>query len=45
MAAAAAAVASADAEDPDAEAVVCALDEHDLLWYHPAELAGLAGGG
>jgi len=44
VASAAAAVSAADGGDPDAEAVVAALDDHELLWYHPAELAGLTGG-
>jgi hypothetical protein len=39
--AAAGAVAAADAGDPAAEAVVAALDDHDLLWYDPAELGSL----
>jgi len=41
VAAAAGAVAAADDGDPTAEAVVAALDDHDLLWYDPAELPGL----
>jgi hypothetical protein len=43
VAAAAAAVEAADAEDLDAEAIVAALDDHDLLWYDPAELSSLIG--
>jgi hypothetical protein len=43
VAAAAAAVQAADAEDLDAEAVVATLDDHDLLWYDPAELTTLLG--
>jgi hypothetical protein len=43
VAAAAAAVQAADAEDLDAEAIVATLDDHDLLWYDPAELAALVG--
>jgi hypothetical protein len=43
VAAAAAAVRAADAEDVDAEAVVATLDDHDLLWYDPAELPALLG--
>ncbi len=41
VAAAAAAVQAADAEDLDAESIVGALDDHDLLWYDPAELGAL----
>lgn len=41
VAAAAAAVRAADAEDAEAEAVVATLDDHDLLWYDPTELATL----
>ena len=41
VAAAAAAVRAADAEDAEAEAVVATLDDHDLLWYDPTELAAL----
>jgi hypothetical protein len=43
VAAAAAAVQAADAEDLDAEAIVATLDDHDLLWYDPAELPALVG--
>ncbi len=39
--AAAAALAAAEAGDAEGEAVVSALDDHDLLWYDPAELPGL----
>ncbi len=41
--AAAAALAAAEAGDAEAEAVVARLDDHDLLWYDPAELAALTG--
>ena len=39
--AAAAALAAAEAGDAEAEAVVSRLDDHDLLWYDPAELPAL----
>ncbi len=40
---AAALVRAADAGDATAEAVVTALDAHELLWYAPDELAALTG--
>ncbi len=36
-----AAVLAADADDPAAEAVVAALDAHELAWHTPDELPGL----
>jgi hypothetical protein len=44
VASAAAALAAADGGDPVAEALVGRLDDHDLLWFDPAELAQLVGG-
>ena len=41
--AAAAALPAAEAGDAGAEKVVSALDDHDLLWYDPAELSALTG--
>jgi hypothetical protein len=41
--AAAAAVGAADDGDVDAEAAVAAADDHELLWYAPAELPAVVG--
>jgi hypothetical protein len=43
VAAAAAALTAADRGDPEAEAVVGRLNDHDLLWFDPAELGLVLG--
>ncbi|MGW1270942.1 DUF6912 family protein, partial [Streptomyces sp. NPDC002491] len=39
------ALAAADGGDDDAQAVVDAAEDHELLWFAPQEIASLLGSG